>query len=137
MDGDNFSLAEQFKDVNDPRINRTKLHKLVDIIVFAICASVGGADGFDSIEVFAEVHEEWFRKFLELPNGIPSHDTFARVFSRIDPQEFRASFAKWTTLLAGIFASEPVYQRKSLLPQFCPKPIHKNQCLGNPRTLGR
>lgn len=108
MDGGNDSLTAQFKNVKDPRINRTKLHKFIDIIVIAICAVVGGADGFDAIEVFAVAHEEWFRKFLDLPNGIPSHDTFARVFARIDPQEFRASFAKWTEILAGVFASEVI-----------------------------
>ena len=106
--GTGFSLIEQFKNVIDPRINRTKLHKLIDIIVIAICAVVGGSDGFDEIEVFAKVHEQWFRKFLELPNGIPSHDTFARVFARINPKEFRISFAKWAKLIAGAFATDVI-----------------------------
>ena len=103
MEGREFSLIRQFKDVNDPRIDRRKAHKLIDIIVTAICAVVGGADGFDAIVIFGKAHQKWFEKFLELPNGIPSHDTFARVFARINPQEFRTCFAKWTKEIAGIF----------------------------------
>lgn len=103
MDGKNCSLAEHFSGIVDPRIDRKRLHKLIDIIVIAICAVVAGADSFDAIEIFGNAKKDWLKKFLELPNGIPSHDTFERVFARINPQEFRSSFADWTRQLAGIF----------------------------------
>jgi len=108
MDGTRLSLIKCFESVTDPRIDRTKLHKLSDIIVLAICATVAGADTFDAIEVFGNAHEQWFRRFLELPNGIPSQDTFERVFARIDPIEFRASFSQWTKELAGVFSNEVI-----------------------------
>lgn len=106
MDGTGNLLVKCFETVVDPRIDRTKLHKLIDIIIMAICAVVAGADSFDAIEVFCTAHELWFRRFLELPNGIPSQDTFERVFSRIKPKEFRASFTQWTKELAGVFTNE-------------------------------
>ena len=108
MDGTGLSLIKCFKNVEDPRVDRTKLHTLIDIIVMAICAVVAGADSFDAIEVFATAHEQWFRRFLELPNGVPSQDTFERVFARISSKEFRASFAMWTKELAGIFTNEVI-----------------------------
>ena len=108
MDRENFSLIRNFSGVKDPRINRKKRHKLIDIIVVAICAVVGGADGFDAIEVFGKAHLQWFLNFLELPNGIPAHDTFARVFARINPTQFRESFVQWTKELAGIFAKDVI-----------------------------
>lgn len=103
-----ISLIKSFDNVSDPRVNRTRLHKFIDIIVLAICATVSGANNFEEIEVFCTAHEGWFRRFLELPNGIPSHDTFERVFARVDPKEFRASFSDWTKKLAGIFTSEVI-----------------------------
>jgi hypothetical protein len=64
---------------------------------------IGGCDNFDEIELFGKAHLDWFRKFIELPNGIPSHDTFERVFARINPQKFRSCFTNWVKDLAGIF----------------------------------
>lgn len=103
MEDSNSSLAEHFESITDPRIERKKLHKLIDIIIIAICAIVAGADGYDAIEIFAKSHKDWFKKYLELPNGIPSHDTFERVLNRLNPSEFRKSFASWTKSIAGIF----------------------------------
>jgi len=74
----------------------------------AICAVVAGCDTFDAIEVFCTAQEAWFKRFLELPNGVPSQDTFERVFSRINPKEFRASFSAWTKELAGVFTNEVI-----------------------------
>ena len=90
-----LTISDFFVDVTDPRIDRTKEHKLIDIITIAICAVISGADTWVSIEAYGQAKFDWFKKFLSLPNGIPSHDTFARVFSRIDPQEFQESFLKW------------------------------------------
>lgn len=103
MDDTNCSLIEHFCAVVDPRIDRKKLHALTGILIIAVCAVIGGANNFDEIEVFANAHLAWFKKFLDLPNGIPSHDTFERVFARINPHEFRKCFAKWTKGLSGIF----------------------------------
>lgn len=108
MDGTMATLADCFSDVTDPRIDRTRLHKLVDVIVMAICAVVAGCDTFETIEVFCCANEQWFKQFLEMPNGVPSQDTFERIFSRINPKEFRASFSRWTKEIAGIFSNEVI-----------------------------
>jgi hypothetical protein len=86
------SIEEHFGKVNDPRRDRTKEHKLMDIIAIAICAVICGAEGWVDIENFGNNKIVWLKTFLELPNGIPSHDTFGRVFSLIDAQEFQARF---------------------------------------------
>ena len=89
------SLLDCFGDVNDPRIDRAKKHKLIDILAIAICAVISGAEGWEHMELFAKIKEDWLRRFLELPNGIPSHDTIARVFSVIDPEQFQNAFIAW------------------------------------------
>ena len=89
MDANERSLLEHFSEVSDPRIDRKKLHKLIDIIVISICAVIAGADSFDDIEVFGKGRIDWLKRFLELPNGIPSHDTFERVFRRLLSDFFR------------------------------------------------
>ncbi|MDR2891804.1 MAG: ISAs1 family transposase [Deltaproteobacteria bacterium] len=91
-----ISLGNAFISIHDPRIDRTKKHKLVDIIMITLCATICGMEGWEDIEIFAEEREEWFRKFLELPNGIPSHDTMYRVFSRINPKELNKILIEWT-----------------------------------------
>ena len=100
------SLVGCFSDLKDPRIERTKKHKLIDLIIISICGAVGGANGFEAIVVFAETHQAWLKRFLELPHGIPSHDTFERVFARINPKEFQKRFSEWTKILASTFANE-------------------------------
>lgn len=89
------TLEEHFSKVKDPRKDRTKAHKLIDIIAIAICAVICGAEGWTDMERFGKSKEGWLRTFLELPNGIPSHDTFGRVFSMIDAQEFQLAFWEW------------------------------------------
>jgi predicted transposase YbfD/YdcC len=89
------SIEQHFADLEDPRVERTRRHKLLDIIVVAICGIICGADEWVSIQEFGEAKQVWFRGFLELPNGIPSHDTFGRVFGRLDPDQFHACFMKW------------------------------------------
>jgi predicted transposase YbfD/YdcC len=91
------TLAQHFGDLTDPRVERTKLHRLVDILVIAICAVVAGADNWADVEAFGKAKREWFQTFLELPNGIPSHDTFTRVFARLDPEQFQRGFVRWVT----------------------------------------
>jgi predicted transposase YbfD/YdcC len=89
------TLVEHFSSITDPRIDRTKRHKLIDILVIAICATICGADGWEEFELFGQAKQEWFKSFLGLPNGIPSDDTFRRVFGRIDPCQFRHCFLEW------------------------------------------
>ena len=88
-------IEEHFSRVQDPRIERSKEHKLIDIISIAIYAVICGAEGWVDIENFGKSKITWLKTFLELPNGIPSHDTFGRVFSLIDPEEFQESFQSW------------------------------------------
>jgi hypothetical protein len=76
-----ITIADHFLGIEDPRIDRTKRHKLIDIMTIAICAVICGADGWVAIETYGCAKYEWLKTFLELPNGIPSHDTFARVFA--------------------------------------------------------
>lgn len=89
-------IIEQFSAMTDPRVERTRLHNLTDIVAIAICAAVCGADDFVEIEEFGKARWDWLKDRLDLPNGIPSHDTFGRVFSRLDPKEFGECFLSWT-----------------------------------------
>ncbi len=81
-----ITIADHFSGLEDPRIDRSKQHKLIDIITVAICAVNWVAEGWTDIETYGATKYEWLKQFLELPNGIPSHDTFARVFARLNPQ---------------------------------------------------
>lgn len=89
------SIAKHFGTVKDPRKERTKRHKLLDIILIAICGVICGADSWVDIELFGKSKKDWLKTFLDLPNGIPSHDTFGRVFAAINPEEFEKSFMEW------------------------------------------
>jgi hypothetical protein len=86
------AIEEHFSKVTDSRKDRTKEHKLIDIIVITICAVICGAEGWVDIELYGNSKLHWLSTFLELPNGIPSHDTFGRVFSIIDAQQFQFAF---------------------------------------------
>ena len=89
------SITDYFSSVPDPRMILKTRHKLTEIITIALCAVIAGADDWVEISDFGEAKKEWFKTFLELPGGIPSHDTFARVFSLLDPREFEKSFMGW------------------------------------------
>lgn len=89
------TLSEHFGKVTDPRVDRTKEHKLIDILAIAICAIICGAEGWVDVELFGKSKQPWLATFLELPNGIPSHDTFGRVFSMIDAKQFQLAFIEW------------------------------------------
>lgn len=102
------TIEQHFGDLNDPRIDRTKLHKLLDILVIAICAVIAGADNWEDIADFGEAKIDWFKTFLELPNGIPSHDTFNRVFARLDPQEFRNGFISWVSAVSEVIDGQVI-----------------------------
>lgn len=89
------TILKHFSGLSDPRIDRTKQHLLRDIIAIAILAVLSGADSWVAIETYAQAKQEWLQEFLALPNGIPSHDTIARVFARLDPQAFEQCFHRW------------------------------------------
>lgn len=93
------NLKKCFRKVKDPRIERTKRHKLIDILIIAILAVICGADSWVDVEMFGNSKIEWLKTFLELSNGIPSHDTFGRVFALINPEEFEKGFMEWVKLI--------------------------------------
>jgi len=101
-------IAEHFGKVRDPRIGNATRHKLLDMIVIAICAVICGADGWSDVVLFGESKKEWFKKFLELPKGIPSHDTFGRVFGLINPEEFQRSFLTWVQTIQELTQGEVI-----------------------------
>ena len=100
------AIEEHFSKVTDPRKDRTKDHKLIDIIAIAICAVICGAEGWVDMELYGKSKEPWLRTFLELPNGIPSHDTFGRVFSLIDAQQFQRAFYEWVWAVNDIIQGQ-------------------------------
>ncbi|WP_373529915.1 ISAs1 family transposase [Nostoc sp.] len=103
-----ITIADHFLGIEDPRIDRTKRHKLIDIMTIAVCAVICGADGWVAIETYGCAKYEWLKTFLELPNGIPSHDTFARVFAQINPQQFQSCFLGWMKSIQKITEGEVV-----------------------------
>jgi predicted transposase YbfD/YdcC len=88
-------IQQMFGDLPDPRVERTKRHALLDIITIAVCAVVSGADTWVDVEQWGQAKHDWLATFLELPGGIPSHDTFGRVFARLDPAAFERGFLSW------------------------------------------
>jgi predicted transposase YbfD/YdcC len=101
-------FAPFFENLTDPRLERTKRHSLLDILILAVCATLGNADGWADIERFANAKIDFFRSFLELPNGIPSHDTFGRVFALLDPATLMACIQEWLNALGAAVAGEVV-----------------------------
>lgn len=89
-----------FEDLPDPRACN-RIHKLTDMLVIAICAVICGADGWEDVALFGRAKHKWFQTFLDLPAGIPSHDTFGRVFARLDPDAFEECFVAWISSLAA------------------------------------
>lgn len=102
------SIAKHFECVTDPRIDRSKEHSLSDILTIAILAVICGADGWVGIANYGEAKADWLKTFLALPNGIPSHDTFARVFARLDPEELQSAFLSWVRTVSQLSAGEVI-----------------------------
>ncbi|MEH2455420.1 ISAs1 family transposase [Nostoc sp.] len=103
-----ITIADHFAVIQDPRIDRSKRHKLIDIMTIAVCAVICGADGWVAIETYGCAKYEWLKTFLELANGIPSHDTFARVFAQINHQQFQSCFLHWMKSIQKITSGEVV-----------------------------
>jgi predicted transposase YbfD/YdcC len=102
------SLSQFISIIVDPRVDRTKDHSLHDILIIAVLALLCGAETFVDFEDFGDSKEEWLRTFLKLPNGIPSHDTFGRVFALLDPRQFAECFSEWTQSLRRSIPREVV-----------------------------
>jgi predicted transposase YbfD/YdcC len=96
-----FTITRFFTRLRDPRRRHLKRHLLIDILSIAICAVIANANDWQQVVIFARRRKAWLQTFLCLPNGIPSHDTFERVFERLDPQAFQACFRQWVEALAG------------------------------------
>jgi predicted transposase YbfD/YdcC len=110
------TLEKHFSKVIDPRLNQTKDHKLTDIIAIAICGVICGAEGWTDIENFGKSKLLWLKTFLELPNGIPSHGTFGRVFSLIDAQQFQLAFWEWVWVVNDIVGGQIINFDGKCLP---------------------
>lgn len=100
------SLVKHFGDIKDPRVERTKKHQLIDILVIAILAIIGGAQGWEDIENYGISKQKWLEEFLALPNGIPSDDTFRRVFEFINPEALNQCFLNWVETLVTKMGGE-------------------------------
>src|SRR5687767_12388139 len=103
-----LGMHRYFANLPDPRIERTKRHQLLDIIAISVCAVLAGADSFVDIEQYGQARQDWFATFLDLPNGIPSHDTFGRVFARLDPVAFEGCCLTWVQAILPRPAGEVV-----------------------------
>ena len=103
-----LSLIEHFKNLPDPRVNRTKDHDLIDLLVIAICTLLCAGESFNDMEDFGHAKHDWFKTFLRLRNGIPSHDTFNRLFAALDPAAFLECFLRWTQSLRAAVPQEIV-----------------------------
>lgn len=102
------SPLRYFAELRDPRVERTREHLLEEILLMAIAAILSGANGWNEIEDYARCKREWLKSFLRLPGGIPSHDTFNRVFSALDPEELEKGFVAWVSSIAKLTAGEVV-----------------------------
>jgi predicted transposase YbfD/YdcC len=125
----NACFLNHFGTLTDPRIERSKEHLLIDIVAIAILAVISGADGWGAIELYGTTKYEWLKGFLELPNGIPSHDTFSRVFARIEPQQFQECFLSWINSITKkleleVIAIDGKTMKQSYDRNHSQKPLH-------------
>ena len=98
----NASIVVHFQALEDPRIERTKKHNLLDMLLIALCTLWTGGEGFQDMGLFGKSKLPWLQTVLALPHGIPSHDTCGRVFARLNPQRFQKCFLSWTQTVAQL-----------------------------------
>lgn len=102
------SLVEHFTDLPDPRQRQNREHKFIDILVITICAAICGADDWVAVEQFGCAKHAWFERFLDLPSGIPTHDTFWRVFRHLDAEQFQTCFIEWIASVQELTVGEVI-----------------------------
>ena len=107
-----LSINKYFRKLKDPRIKRHRKHLLIDIVAITICAAICNGNDWQQTITFACCRHDWLKKFLRLPNGIPSHDTFERVFDRLDPVAFQACFREWMHALQAALGLSPIAIRR-------------------------
>lgn len=96
-------FVEIFSKLKDPRVERTRKHLFLDVIGLSLFSTLAGAQCFTEMEDFCKLHKEFLKQYFQLPNGIPSHDTFCRIFSMLNPEEFQVCFAEWIQSIIEIF----------------------------------
>lgn len=109
-----LSISECFANLSDPRMEKKTTHKLIDIITITICAVIGGANGWTEIEEYGKSKYDWLKTFLELPDGIPSHDTFGRFFSLLATDELETCFLRWVQSAAEVLEGSIAIDGKQL-----------------------
>ncbi len=102
------SIVTHVSELPDPRVRRTRRHALVDILVITLCGVICGADDWVAIARFGRAKRKWVRSFLALPHGIPSHDTFGRVFAALDPEAFKSAFLAWVQTVADLLPGDVI-----------------------------
>ena len=101
-------IADCFCDLVDPRIPHGRRHRLLDIVTIAVCAVISGAESWVEVAQWGRIKQDWLADWLDLPHGIPTHDTFGRVFARIDPAQFEAGFLRWVQAVARTASPEVI-----------------------------
>src|SRR5512137_422510 len=137
-----LSLIEHFKELPDPRVQGRCDHELIDVLIIAVCTLLCGGSGFDDMADFGRAKHEWFKTFLTLRHGIPSHDTFNRVFAALKPEAFLDCFLRWTQSLRQAVAQEIVALdgkalRRALRRGQSPRYIISAWAQGNGLVLGQ
>lgn len=134
------TLSEYFSQLEDPRIERNKLHPLLNIIVIAICAVICGAENWVDVALYGNLKKEWLGKYLDLTNGIPSHDTFGRVFRRLKADAFQACFFAWVKAVneltqGQVIAIDGKELRRSMDERMGKRAIHMVSAWANENRL--
>jgi predicted transposase YbfD/YdcC len=114
MAAESLPWLDHFAGLTDPRVERGREHPLLSVVGIALCAILGGADDWVAVQRFGDAKLDWLSRFLDLPNGIPSHDTFGRVFARLDPAQFEACFRDWVAAVTARLPGQVAIDGKSL-----------------------
>jgi len=119
------ALLRFFDELEDPRMDRTKLHSLDDILFITLCATLAGADSWTEVEVYGNEKLDWLRTIMPLPHGIPSHDTFGRVFSRLHPEQLERCFLRWMAALTDVSDGRRIFRvrRASMICRRARSPV--------------